>query len=188
MTVSRSGQMRNPQRSKSSAVFTTTESSPGASASSRPAASFAPPTPPARASTLTGRKPGREEPDRVLVGHGVRQVRLAEPLPAGRFEPGLLLELALGGAQELLSLGAAALGYLPGVPLERVAVLADEVDVVVLHGEDPDGDVLVVHDAVDAGLAVRAYYLVLAHGDPGVLVDPPRRDSPPRARGLLRRH
>src|SRR5215216_3594433 len=53
ITVSRSEQMRKPQRSKSSAVFTTTERSPGESTTWSPAASFAPPTPPARAHTLT---------------------------------------------------------------------------------------------------------------------------------------
>src|SRR5215217_8150221 len=53
ITVSRSGQMCSPQRSKSSAVFTTTERSPDGTTASRPAASFAPPTPPASASTFT---------------------------------------------------------------------------------------------------------------------------------------
>src|SRR3712207_8423340 len=38
ITVSRSGQMRRPHNSKSSAVFTTTVSSPGRSTSCRPAA------------------------------------------------------------------------------------------------------------------------------------------------------
>src|SRR5215204_1413778 len=56
ITVSRSGQTRRPHRSKSSAVLTTTERSPGlpplARAASRPAASFAPPTPPARATVF----------------------------------------------------------------------------------------------------------------------------------------
>src|SRR3712207_197573 len=53
ITVSRSGQIRRPQRSKSSAVFTTAARFPGESVASRPAASFAPPTPPASASTFT---------------------------------------------------------------------------------------------------------------------------------------
>src|SRR5829696_10352972 len=56
ITVSRSGQTRRPHRSKSSAVLTMTARSPGlpflARAASRPDASFAPPTPPARATTL----------------------------------------------------------------------------------------------------------------------------------------
>src|SRR6187397_432542 len=51
MTVSRSGEMWRPQRVKSSAVLTTTERLPGERAIWRPCASFAPPTPPARAST-----------------------------------------------------------------------------------------------------------------------------------------
>ena len=105
---------------------------------------------------LAGCEPGREEPHRALVGHGVRKVRLPESVPAFCFQPGLLLELALGGAQGLLALRAAAFRDLPRVHLQRVAVLPDEVDVVVFDGEDPDGDVLVVHDAVDARLTVRA--------------------------------
>ena len=52
MTVSRSGQMCSPQRSKSSAVFTTTERSPVGSTSLQSLASFAPPTPPASAQTF----------------------------------------------------------------------------------------------------------------------------------------
>ena len=44
--------MWSPQRSKSSAVFTTTERSPAGSTACNPAASFAPPTPPASAQTF----------------------------------------------------------------------------------------------------------------------------------------
>src|SRR3954469_24104859 len=50
-TVSISGQMVKPQCSKSSPVFTITESAPRGSTSCRPAASLAPPTPPANATT-----------------------------------------------------------------------------------------------------------------------------------------
>src|SRR5918997_3485639 len=53
ITVSMSGQTRKPHRSKSSAVLTMTERSPGESTAWSPAASFAPPTPPAKAHTLT---------------------------------------------------------------------------------------------------------------------------------------
>src|SRR5918999_1216606 len=172
ITVSRSGQTRKPQRSKSSAVFTTTARSPGGSTASRPAASFAPPTPPASASTLivpprrgparpgashpscvgaafqrvahdryeaqrisdlpverhlqclvqrkaanveplrtlgltlAGHQAGGEEPHRVLVRDGVRQVCLPEHPPARGFEPRLFPQLALRRAQRLLALGA----------------------------------------------------------------------------------
>jgi hypothetical protein len=90
--------------------------------------------------------------------------------------------------QRVLVLGTAAFGYLPRVPLKRVAVLPYEVDVVVLDGQDADGDVLVVDDAVDARLAVGPDHPVLPHGDPGVLVDPPRPERPPRVVSFLLGH
>ena len=59
ITVSRSGQMLRPRCSKSSPVLTTMRRSCGeSSAAWRPAASFAPPTPPASA-RITGRGPAR---------------------------------------------------------------------------------------------------------------------------------
>src|SRR3712207_4683067 len=67
ITVSRSGQTRKPQRSKSSAVFTTTARSPDGSTASRPAASFAPPIPPASASTFIA--PPRRGPARPGANH-----------------------------------------------------------------------------------------------------------------------
>src|SRR3954452_12282765 len=67
MTVSRSGQIWNPQRSKSSAVFTTTERFPDGSTSCKPAASFAPPTPPASATTFIA-QPARSGLERPLLG------------------------------------------------------------------------------------------------------------------------
>jgi hypothetical protein len=76
-------------------------------------------------------------------------------------------------------LRATALRYLPRVPFERVAVLADEVDVAVLDGQDADGGVLVMDDSVDAGVAVGPDYLVLADGDPVVLVHGPRTEHAP---------
>ena len=114
---------------------------------------------------------GGEAPHRVLVRDGVGKVRLSEPAPVPGFQPGLLPQLALGGAQGLLALGAAAFGDLPGVAFEWVAVLADEVGVAVFDRQDADGDVLVVDHAVDPRLAVRAHDPILAHRDPGVLVD-----------------
>jgi hypothetical protein len=53
--------------------------------------------------------------------------------------------------------------------------------VIILYGQNADGGVLVVYDAVDARLAVRPDHAVLADRDPGVLVDVPRTERPPRA-------
>src|SRR5215218_159990 len=221
MTVSRSGQMWSPQRSKSSAVFTTTVRSPGGSASCRPAASLAPPTPPASAQTFivspsgesaplaskassfiigtfegvahdreeaegvrdlsverhgqgfskrnaadaealcplgppfAGHEPGGEKPHRVFVCDGVGEVSLSKHPPTSGFEAGLFLELALGGEQRFFTLRATAFRYLPRVVLEWITVLPDEIDVILLYRKDADGDVLVVHHAVDTRLAVR---------------------------------
>src|SRR5918997_1251650 len=77
ITVSRSGQMRRPQRSKSSAVFTTTARFPGGSTTSRPAASFAPPTPPARAQTFKCFFPVRSSGIKVPSRYRLRLYRLS---------------------------------------------------------------------------------------------------------------
>ena len=69
----------------------------------------------------------------------------------------------------------AALGDLPGVRIERVAVLADEQDpVVIVEDDDARGEVREVDDAVDARAAVGPVDLVVPDRDPGVLV----RDAP----------
>src|SRR5918993_115558 len=89
ITVSRSGQTRRPHRSKSSAVLTTTERSPGlpplARAASRPPASFAPPTPPARATVFNGFCPvGSWNQATFLVASPIIQT----PHPKPRLLPG----------------------------------------------------------------------------------------------------
>src|SRR5918998_2264562 len=103
-------------------------------------------------------------------------------------QPGLLPQLAPGSFQRLFALRTATLRNLPGVQVQRVPVLSDEVDVIIFDRQDADGDFLVVYDSVDARLPIRTGDSVLAHGDPGVVVDLPRRDGPPGASRLLRIH
>ena len=65
----------------------------------------------------------------------------------------------------------AALRDLPRHRVERVAVLADEEDAIVLvEDDDARGEVREVDDAVDAGAAVGPGDLVVPDRDPGVLV------------------
>ena len=98
-----------------------------------------------------------EKPHCVLVGDRVGEVRLPELPPVPGFQACLLPQLALGRTQGFLALRAAAFRYLPRVAFKGIAVLPDEVDVILLHRQDADGGVLVVDDAVDARLAVRPY-------------------------------
>src|SRR5919112_2304398 len=100
----------------------------------------------------------------MLVSDGVGEVSLPEQPPAPGFETRLLPELALGCTQGFFVLGTAAFRYLPRVAFERIAVLAYEVDVILLHGQHSDGRVL-VDDAVDSRLAVRADHRVFADRD-----------------------
>ena len=72
-------------------------------------------------------------------------------------QAGLLAELAAGRLLGRLVAVAAPFGDLPGIAVERVAVLADEPDApVVVDGQHADGVVLEVDDAVDARAGRRA--------------------------------
>ena len=96
--------------------------------------------------------------------------------------PGLLDELAPGTLERRLARGHAALRDLPGVLVERVAVLPDEEDpVLVVEDEDAGREVGEVDDAVDARLAVRPGDLVVPDRDPRVLVGDAAGVAGPRA-------
>src|SRR4051812_26675783 len=85
---------------------------------------------------------------------------------------GLLTQFALGGGQDVLAGGSAALGKLPGIDVQGVAVLTHQQNAVMLiEGDDTHGAVAVVDDAVDAGLAVRPHNLVVPDDNPGILID-----------------
>ena len=71
----------------------------------------------------------------------------------------------------MFALWATTFWDLPRVPLQRIPILPNEIDVVLFGRKDADGDVLVVHHAVDARLAVRMDDPVFAHGYPWVVID-----------------
>ena len=99
-------------------------------------------------------------------------MQLAEVVPAAGLDAGLLQQLALGALQRVHVLGAPALGDLPGVVVERVAELADQVGLTVAADRhDTDGVVLELDHAVDARLVIGTDHLVLAHTDPGIAID-----------------
>ena len=112
-----------------------------------------------------------DEQDGLLVGHGVGQVEAAQFPPLARLDARLLEQLALDSLERRLAGGHAALRDLPGLAVERVAMLSDERDpVVLIEGDDAGGEVPEVDHAIDAGAAVRARHLVVPYGDPRVLV------------------
>src|SRR5919201_2265829 len=73
MTESRSGQTRSPCRSMSSPVLTTTVTSPGGTARTRPRMNFPAPTPPASATTFTARERSSLRHVAVATSHAVRR-------------------------------------------------------------------------------------------------------------------
>src|SRR3954469_8822743 len=104
------------------------------------------------------------------------------------FEAGLFPQLALRSAQRFFAFRAASFRYLPRVLLQRVTILADEINVIILNRQNADGDVLVVHHAEHTWLAVGTDDLILTHGDPRIVVDLLRGESFPRPFRFVRHH
>ena len=126
----------------------------------------------------------RDEQHRELVRDAVGEVDPGQLAPVRGGHPGLLDELAPGTLERRLTRGHAALRDLPGVLVERVAVLPDEEDaVLVVEDQDACREVGEVDDAVDARLAVRPGDLVVPDRDPGVLVGDAAGVAGPRAAG-----
>ena len=128
---------------------------------------------------------GREEQDGELVGDAVREVDAGELAPVARLDARLLAELAFRAVERGLAGGHAALRDLPRVGIERVAMLPDEQDaVVVVEDEDARREVREMDDAVDARRAVGAGHIVVPEGEPRVLVgDAPGVAGPRAVRG-----
>lgn len=82
--------------------------------------------------------------------------------PVGRLDSGLLPQLAPGAVERRFAGRYAALGNLPGVCVEGVAMLADEQDEVVrIEDDDPGCRAGEMDDAVDARAAVGPVDLVV---------------------------
>ena len=117
-------------------------------------------------------EPGRDEQDRRLVGHRVRQVEPAQLAPR-RGGSGRSPRAARAGRP---SSGSSSSGTPPsGISHDScsrvIPMLADEDDpVVVVDRDDAGREVGEMHDAVDPGVAVGAGHLVVPDGDPRVLV------------------
>src|SRR5918996_1644102 len=104
------------------------------------------------------------------VGHGVGEVDPTQLAPIGSLEAGLLAKLALHALQGSLPRSHAAFRDLPGVTAERVAMLPDQHDpVVIVEGDHARGKILEMNDAVDAGVAVGSGAIVVPDRDPRVL-------------------
>ena len=126
---------------------------------------------------------GRAEDIGQLVAHRVGEVRGAQELEVSRDQAGLLAELAPGRLLGRLVAMAPALGDLPRVAVERVAILPDEPDAPpIVDGEDADRPVLEMDHAVDPRLAVGPEDLVFPQSDPGILVDRPTAQGRPGVR------
>src|SRR5215217_350055 len=104
------------------------------------------------------------------------------------FEAGLFSQLALSGAKRFFAYRTAAFRYLPRVLLEWVTVLTHKINMVSLDRENAHSNVLKVHHTVNTRLAIRTDDFVLAHGDPGIIVDLLRCEDFPRAFSFIRGH
>src|SRR5262249_27566356 len=106
-----------------------------------------------------------------LAGDPVADVEAPEPDELPRAQPSLLRELEPGQLLGLarLPVRPAALRERPGTSPDRVAVLLDQVEAVVL-GRDDQREVALLHESVGAAGAVAPFDLVAAQPDPGVPV------------------
>src|SRR6201999_1245934 len=106
-----------------------------------------------------------------------------------RAQPGLLRELEPGQLLGLarLPVRPAALRERPGAPPDRVAVLLDQVEAVVL-GRDDQREVALLHERVGAAGAVAPFDLVPAQPNPVVLVDHARSEHADVRVVVLSRH
>ena len=115
----------------------------------------------------------------TLAGDAVRAMQEPEPGQHPGPQPGLLAELQPG--QFLRAAGLPgwppALRERPGTPADRVAILLDQVEAVVL-GRDDQREVGFLDERVGAAGAVAPFDLVPAQPHPRVLVDHPRIERP----------
>ena len=118
------------------------------------------------------REPGGQEVMPGLAAGAVRAVQVPEPDQLAGAQPGLLRELQPGEVLRLAGLPGRepALRERPGAPPDRVAVLLDQVEAVVL-GRDDQREVAFLDERVGAARAVAPLDLVPAQPHPVVLVD-----------------
>src|SRR5690242_19208364 len=104
-------------------------------------------------------------------------------------QPGLLRELEPGQLYGLarLPVRPAALRERPGTPPDRVTVLLDQVEAVIL-GRDDQREVALLHERVGAAGAVAPFDLVPAQPYPAVLVDHARGEHADVRVVVLGRH
>ena len=134
-------------------------------------------------------QPGRDEQDAQLVGHRVGQEQRHSSRHASASKPVSSASSRRAPASRRLVRRGSALGDLPAVGVQRVAVLADQQDAaVVRHGHDAHRQVPEVDDPVDPGAAVRPVHLVVEDLDPRVGVGGLARAAEPGAHGGRRHH
>jgi hypothetical protein len=122
-----------------------------------------------------------QEDNGFLVVHRIGQVGLEQLVPSPGAETGLLQQLTLGRLQEIDIERAAAFRDLPAVGVEREAVLAHEIRMLLgIDGHDAQRAVLVVDRAVDTGIARRCDHLVMADANPAIVVSLTRGQDAPR--------
>ncbi len=122
---------------------------------------------------------GREKHPAALAAHPGRDVELADRHHRGGSKSGFLAQFAGGefGRLDIREAGGGALRELPTPQSERVTELLYEPESVAIAC-DHQGVRRLVDDGVDAGAAVRAADVVLAHGQPAVAVHLAGRDTP----------
>jgi hypothetical protein len=99
---------------------------------------------------------------------------------------GLFFEFALCRAERVFAFPAAAFGYLPRIPFERVTILPHQIDEIIFDREHTDGDVPEMNDTINPSLAVRLDDSVFPNTDPVVLVNFLRRNNCPGVLRLVR--
>jgi hypothetical protein len=97
-------------------------------------------------------------------------------MPGAGLEARLFEQFALRGLERRFSLRPSALRDLPGITIERISVLPDEMGIALLiDWEHTDRAVLELDDAVDAGMTIRPDDLILTNVNPGIVIDGPAR-------------
>src|SRR5690606_31157888 len=128
----------------------------------------------------------RDENEADLVRDGIRRMQREQRPPVVRNEAGFLAQLTLCGGERVVVERSAAHRQLPEVRVERVAILAHEINVIlVVDRDDGNGTIFETYFTVLAGAARRIQNFVVLHAYPWIIVYGAPHESFPRVAALF---